>query len=169
MDQCILSPSHKSTIPQSVHLTTHHSPHCLFSFTLIYELSKPMQAILQKWQSMHTWISINLCLLCKKETVAFQFVVLYVHEQSSCRNKCWQYMLQHRNAEKLHIFLWCHFMLWQCCAYGLVRFGHKLHLVRRRKGSCFGLKYLFCHQEHNWKLSWVLLNYNHWLGRCCFV
>ena len=32
-------------------------------------------------------------------------------------------------------------MLYQPCAYGLVRFRHKLHLVNVRKRLCFGVKY----------------------------
>lgn len=36
----------------------------------------------------------------------------------------------------LQIFL----MLWQYCAYSLVRFRHKIYLVRVRKLSCFSLK-----------------------------
>lgn len=45
------------------------------------------------------------------------------------------------------------FMLWQCCAYTLVRFRHKKHVVRVRKTSGFGLKCLFLFAINSWNLS----------------
>lgn len=62
------------------------------------------------------------------------------------------------------------FVLWQCCAYCLVRFRHKNHFVSGRKSSSFCLKYmenvknvmlsrylikniLFCSHKDGWKTS----------------
>ena len=47
-----------------------------------------------------------------------------------------QVSANHRYVETLNV---------SCLTYGLVRFRHKSHLVKFRKRSCFGLKYLETH------------------------
>lgn len=44
-------------------------------------------------------------------------------------------------------------MLWQCCAYALVRFRHKKHLVGLRKRSRFGFMYLTLSPQTQLKMS----------------
>lgn len=53
-------------------------------------------------------------------------------------------------------------MVWQRCAYALVGFRHKKHLVRFRKTSSFSLKYLFLSPQHSWKLSHGLFKNIEW-------
>lgn len=48
-------------------------------------------------------------------------------------------------------------MLWQCCAYALVRFRHKKHSVGLRKRSCLASYIWLCHHKHSWRCPKVSL------------
>lgn len=47
----------------------------------------------------------------------------------------------------------CWIILWQRCAHALVMFRHINHLVRVKKTSWFGLKYLIGRHKHGWRCA----------------
>ena len=70
------------------------------------------------------------------------------------QNTCWQCRtLQTTDMLKLRICLWSVFndMLWQHCAYGLVKFRHRNH------HHFLALKTWFLRLRFVWKLSWLLI------------
>ena len=65
----------------------------------------------------------------------------------------------HRYVETLHFLgFFLTFLLWNPCAFALVRLRSKNHLVRFSKRSCFGLKYLVWSPQKHLEISEVQKN-----------